>query len=346
MLSFQLKQESEQLLEAFKSADVFFSMLHAINSSFPQLDTYLEKIAEGGDKNNTTSNQLRSHLSSLRHVIKNINIREFYQSLEAFQADLNRAKDYGIDDFGIIEGIVKSIDVFSGKYEKYIGSYSAQVAAPLITEARKLSSMLDGFKTALVFFVNNLDSQEYGLDESGEISILLTSQLSLEQFANKLMALNNIYNELCSLLSISTSEHPLLISKIESGSLWVKLFGESRVIGMMVSFLSSTATFIYRNYTREGNLTEIPKKIETINKILNLTKQLQESGLNVDEAKEHIAKSAIALSKELNCLIEGQVEVTINNDKHSVGGEVQKKLLELNKPLQISHVEYNNSDDN
>jgi hypothetical protein len=345
VLSFQLRNEALKLLSAFEDAEVFFQMLSAINSSFPEVDRYLGQIGEGGDKATNAANQLRNHLAQLRNVVKDINIRSFYSSLEGFQVSLRKAKEYGLDDLNIIDGISKSIDSFADKFEAFIGAYTPPTAAPVITEARKLSSMLNGFKTALLFFESNLEQQHYEIEEHEELSLLLPSTMSLHQFAIKLLALDLIYSEVSSLLDISTSEHPLIISKIESGSLWAKVLGNNRVIGLMVDFLNSSATYIYRNYTKEGKLSAIPRKVEVLDQVLGLTAKLEQEGIDTEQAKEHISKSAVAIAKELNSLLDGQAEITINDKTHSIGEEVQKQLLEVNGPLKLQHMDDEAKDD-
>ena len=37
-----------------------------------------------------------------------------------------------------------------------------------------------------------------------------------------------------------------------------------------------------------------------------------------------LQKSAVKITKELNSLLDGQAEITINNKKHSIGEEIQK----------------------
>lgn len=339
MLSFQLRDEAKKLLKAFEEAESFFSMLDAINSSFPEIDAYLVRIGKGGDQNKNTANELRNHLAQLKNVVRDINIREFYASLEGFQKHLKKAKEYGLDDLNIIDGISKSIDIFAEKLEEFISSYTPQDAAPVITEARKLSSMLNGFKTALLFFESNLEEKHYEIETHEELSLLLPSSMNLNQFAVKLAAIDVMYDELCSLLKISTSEYPLIISKIESGSLWAKVLGNNRVVGLMVDFLNSSASYIYRNYTNEGKLTAIPRKVEAVNSVLEFTSKLEKEGIDAEEAKEHITKAAVSIAKELNTLLDGQAEITVNDTKHSVGEEVQKKLLEVGGPMKLEHFE-------
>ncbi|MDM8545363.1 hypothetical protein QUF61_02610 [Candidatus Venteria ishoeyi] len=335
MLSFQLRDEAKKLLEAFEEAAQFFSMLNAINSSFPGIDNYLVQIGQGGEKTNAAANQLRNHLAQLKNIVENINIREFYSSLEGFQKSLKNTQNYELDDLSMIDAISKNIDLFANKYEIFISSYSPQNAAPVITEARKLSSILNGFKTALLFFESNLEEQHYELEDHEALSLLLPSSMSLNKFAVKLNAIDMIYNELCSLLNVSISEHPLIVNKIESGSMWAKVIGDNKIISLMIEFINSSASYIYRNYTKEGKLSGIPRKVDAVNTVLEFTSKLESQGIDINEAKEHISKSAVIIAKELNILLDGQAKITINNTTHSIGEEVQKQLLEIDDPAKL-----------
>lgn len=337
MVSFQKRDEAVKLLHGFEEATVFFHVLEVINSHFPDIDEYLIQIGEGGNTAHTAANQLHNHLNTLKNALHECDIREFYRSLEAFQERLENFGDLGIDTQETGKNISNSIDAFSAKYGLYIRSYTSQSAAPVIIEARKLSSMLDGFRSVLLFFSSSLldEDREAAYENSKSLSLFLSSSMSIERFAGKLISINLIYKETCDLLSVSASEYPLVVQKIESGSLKIDLFGNDKVIGLMIMFISSTATYVYTNYTTDGKLSAIPQKVEQVDSVLQLTLRLEEAGVEVSEAKENISKAAVALSKQLNTLIEGEVEVAVNEKSYSLGNEVQKKLLESKEPLRL-----------
>jgi hypothetical protein len=49
------------------------------------------------------------------------------------------------------------------------------------------------------------------------------------------MALEQLYSLTAELLDVSPAEFPLTITHLEVGSLWIKLFGQSKVISMVTS---------------------------------------------------------------------------------------------------------------
>lgn len=346
MLSFQLKKEVSSLLETFNKADIFFQMLNTINTNFPKVDKLLLDIAGGGNHATTAVNEIQRHLGALKASIQNISIRDFYASLEEFEIDLKKAKESSLDDLDIIDGILHSLNQFSDKHENFVSSYDRKSASSLIIEASKLSSMLDGFKTALLLFEHNLEEQHFETIEGNEyFSLYLPSHITFHQFTLKLTALDKLYEELCSVMNVSTVDHPLTINKIESGSLWAKIFGHSKVIQLMDDFLRATANYMYQNFTKEGKLKAIPKKVSAIEDILHLTEKLEEAGIDSSQAKEEIEKATIAVSKQLNILMDGQSEITLNEKTLSIGNEIQKSLLHLDEPLQIEHTDSTEKED-
>ena len=335
MLSFQIKEELERLLESFDEAKYFFDCLESIDSTFPTLNEYIQDVATGGDKASNAVNQLRNHLAQTRQKIGDVKPRSFFASLEQLQTEIKQAKEYGFNDLSQLDEIENKLDTFSHTYETYIESYSPQSAGSMVVEARSLSALLDGFRKGLGFYLANIESEVPELEDGRELSIVLPSTMTLSEFIDKLKSIEVIYNELCMLTKVSSSEFPIQILKIESGSLWAKVFGNSKVIALLTSLIESGAGFVYRNFTTEGKLVSIPKKVESVEAVLELSKKLEEQGIDIKELNDHISKSSVMVAKELNRLISGQPEIVINNSKLSIGDEIQKKLIETNAPLKL-----------
>jgi hypothetical protein len=127
----------------------------------------------------------------------------------------------------------------------------------------------------------------------------------------------------------------LRVIKVESGSLWAKLLGESKVIALMTDLIRSGVGFIYRNFTKEGKLTSIPMSVEEIESVLTLEQRMRESGLDTTDMRESIRISGVVIAKQLNNLLSGEATVTINNQIHSVGSEMEKLFIEQSKILLL-----------
>ena len=325
MLSFQLKQELVVLLVAYEDAKYFRNGLKLINGAFPGLKDLLSKLGDSGSKGTEAANNMRGHLNQLRKKVEPISPRQFFASMEQFQSQLSAAMGLRIKDLGLIKQLTSRIEAFAKNYENYIKQYTAQAAGPLIIEARTLAEILDGFHLAVQLAYVNLEGESAAQDEE-YLTIYLPDSMPLDQFAMRLLAIHRLYEELAQLIGVDLSAAPLRMQKVESGSLWSKVFGDSRVIKFLVDSLRASASFIYRNYTKEGRLGAIPTKLDSLNAVMDFSNRLKAEGVATDDIQEHLRSSAVQIAKDINALVGGQSSVTINGETQSVGVEIQKSL--------------------
>jgi len=168
-----------------------------------------------------------------------------------------------------------------------------------------------------------------------EISLNLDFQDSYKDVLAKLTAVNELYSELCSMAGVSPAEHPLQVIKIESGSLWLKLFGESRVIGLLIKLIESGASFIYRNFTAEGKVQSIPRQVEAVEAVLRLSENLEKAGVDVTQVKDNLQTSAAIISGQLNNLLRGVKSVNVNEETFSVGKALEERFLKEGRALLL-----------
>lgn len=170
------------------------------------------------------------------------------------------------------------------------------------------------------------------------LAIWLPADFDLGSFARRLLAMQTLYSELCMLFSISESDHPLRISKIESGSLWAKFFGESRVIGLITTFIQEAAKWMYRNQTSQGKISSVAMKIDAVDAMLGLNARLKAAGLDTVGMEKHIEKSAFIISRDLSTLLDGQSSVTVNNVEISAVTEHHRQLFEPSVRPQLANL--------
>ena len=169
--------------------------------------------------------------------------------------------------------------------------------------------------------------------------MVLLNVSNLRDFAQKLSALNNLYEELCFILDVTTSSNQLRVGKIESGSLWTRLFGDTRAVGLMLQFIESAVRYFHRNFTTEGKIAAIPKKIESLDSILQFSNRLKESGVNVTAINENLAKNAAIIAENLNELLSNQQTVELNGQTISINSEIEKHILKNGLTPMLSYQE-------
>ena len=129
-------------------------------------------------------------------------------------------------------------------------------------------------------------------------------------------------------------QEPLRIVKIESGSLWIWLKGNSKVVTAVSSVIEKAAHFYYRNYTDEGKLSTIPKKIETVESILHLSDELKKRDIPTDQLDEHIKKASVMIGNNLEKLLAGEEQVELNGEVIPLTPHGQQNLIE-NKRVRL-----------
>ena len=203
-----------------------------------------------------------------------------------------------------------SIKQFHDTYENLLQSHTKHNLLYLTFAAHELRQpRIELMITAIDEALQTTREPKEGFSK---LLIIFPTTPSVKAIIQKLSALEELYSELCRLLNVSVSEYPLELIKLEAGSIWLKIFGESRVISMITKFLESAVTYLYRNYTVEGKITAIPQNVETINSLLQLSKNLEQSGIDNGVLNDNIKQSSIIIGQQLNALLAGEPQVNIN----------------------------------
>ena len=337
MLSHRLMQDQERISNVFEKAVYLDECLQLISEEFPSLELCLIKLSKGGSSPAAANQDLTNYLKQLRNKINAIDPRELFKALDMLSHEFTYGPLSVTPDESDYPSVEHELNEFSEKYTEYIKSYTPESAIVLVNKARVLREELRWYLAGIKAF--NLNQPEGNIDitKYSEISVLFTSTMTVKEFTRKLEALDRIYHELCNLLDVSLADYPLQIIKIESGSLWAKVFGNPVVIPFIKDILLKGFGFAYRNFTKEGKLSAVPKNVEAVESVLGLSQKLKDNGVEVTEMEEHIRKSAVTIAKDLNTLISGEAEIVVDSQVISVGQEVQKTLVQNSEILKLDH---------
>lgn len=234
---------------------------------------------------------------------------------------------------GIVEELSADVRSLYDSYDSFVSAHGLQEAVELIESAKRLIKTKRVAVGLIVLTRSSLLPKPKIEEGNAAISLFLSAEATYESTLSKLSALYGMYSELCRLMDVSTSERPLHIVRIEAGSLWALLMGESRVVQLMTSLIESGVAYMHRNFTREGKVQVIPRNAEVINSLLSLSEKLEASGIDNTVLKENIQQSAVVLGKELNKLLLGEPVVKVDGRTHSIGDEWEKGFLLGSKTL-------------
>lgn len=285
------------------------------------------RLAESGEKHTQASSQIQSVFTMLHKTTANISPRAFYRSLESFKSDIADLFAPPLESCQIAKDLTKRLETFADLYDAYLATPTAMTAAPLILEANTLHRLLQSDFAALDLLddLSSTDSDAYGGEL--ELSIALYQPTTYTDLIDKLRALLSIYDEFCHLLAVSQVDFPLRIGRVESGSLWIKVFGETKVLQLITSIIEATIGYLHRKFTDEGRIAAVPRKVESLDAVIQMTQKLRSLGLDTNEVDANLKKSAVAISHSLAVLLEGQPRVALNEHILSVGGRLEPLLL-------------------
>ena len=95
----------------------------------------------------------------------------------------------------------------------------------------------------------------------------------------------------------------------------------------MRSVIEKAAHYFYRNYTDEGKLSTIPKKIETIDSVLHLSDELKKRDIPTEQLDEHLKKASIKIGNQLEKLLSGEEQIELNGEVIALTPSSQQKLI-------------------
>ena len=270
---------------------------------------------------------LESPFSNIRSRITQIPLKEIFVGISNLEDSIDEVVLELGKSSNPFAGLRSNLETFNSSYDSFLKNNSYGQAINIVYSA---NSLVENFESILQFILslkaNLIKHIEYG-ESYQEVTIFLNSNYSYKDFIQKLDAIQEIYSEICLLMSISESEFPLQIIKIESGSLFVKIFGEAKVIDLFLGFIKDTVSFFYRKFTNEGKIEALSKKSEALEKILALNIKLEQAGIDTSESKELISKSVVILASNLNYLLLGEPEIELNGELMSLDSKLKEKYL-------------------
>ena len=319
MLQVQIAVSLHKKIEAVYTADTLFSALKSINETYLGYEGVL--TGQTDPVSNDTLSALNQAIDSIISHLSGVSSRSLFREIDLLVNTLNDSLNSQEDMAGCLSGHIVN---FSDAYDSYTRQPSRQNALKLLLMGHELYIRIQtylGLSQSLVEAYSL--SEKSPFDGEGEMLMLLPDVEKVEEAVKCLKCILEIYGEICILAGVSCQSYPLRLCKIDSGSLWVKLFGESRVIDLACKLIENLAKFAYRNYTNEGRAAAIPKKVETLMEILGLSKSLEEAGIDTSEMKQKLEKGGILIINEFNELIQGQKSIHLNGKEISATTEIE-----------------------
>lgn len=331
MTSYEISQKLSQLLDILSDNNEIINLLHEMASIYEGIMPIVTELLQ---TDSSTADSFYGFIQPKQQkvweVVGKLKINRPAKTLIKLDKLVDDLQELGHSkrfDLKTFSSIKIKLQNFYDEYERSINNYTWPQALKLLTVAKDLYDHILIYREFVTFIKEDLESAISIPQDNKLASFFFQSTTEYGEFLNKLLAFDRLYSELCLLANVSKSEYPLQVIKIESGSLWIKFFGESKVITLLTSLVESAASFLYRNYTNEGKIKSIPRNVEAIESVLALTQKLEAEGIDVSASKDNLQKAAVIMSAQLNKLLLKEPSIEVNGKKHSVAEAIQDKYL-------------------
>jgi hypothetical protein len=335
MTSYELIQTIDSFLERRSSYVSLLNLLSAMAISYDDMFSFtIDQLGTGSAKSETKSTRKIIEVGAqFRHV----NIRQIFREVDGLVKCLEELDlELRHPQVDPRVSIKRTLEDFAVAYEKLVQGTSISTSLTAMRLAKEVLLELEPFSSVLELIVSRLMEEPQMGEGRGSLSLLLQPSDEVRVFVTKVRSLEVVYEEICRLLNISTSEYPLEIAKIEAGSpLWTKLFGESKVIKLATDLIKEAVDYRYRNFTREGQLGSIPRKVDELGSVLNLEARMAALGYDTTNMRESLQKSGVVIARELNTLLSGETEVVVNGELFSLTSVVDQLIAEKRKTLLL-----------
>lgn len=231
--------------------------------------------------------------------------------------------------FALLAGLVKQL---SNVYEVLLKSHSDRDALLLLRVANNLEKAVLEIERSGEFIRSHF---AIGEPPDGLRNMLLefAADDNPRTITERLASLNKLYEELCGLLEASLQRYPLRIIRLEVGSLFTVTQGFDKAIDLLGDLIKSALNYFYRNYTNEGKITLIPRKVEVIESALHLRDALAERGVSVERLDSKLQQASIIIADELNDLLGAVSRANVNGQIFEAPKELQELITARSKPL-------------
>lgn len=278
-----------------------------------------------------TMQELQKNFNAITVTIK---YGEIKKEIETYKIRNNLSTDYIEEFFGYTDYMLEV-------YQEWIKNLNSKdQAIRLGEEITKYEKIFLTCKNVYNNFLKLYTDNKDEVESKKTIEIqLLDVEFDLEQFNSVLESINKVYYELGNIMFPNIGGihyEKLKIIKIESGSIWTKLFGNENILSAIAKFLNKTIDLAFNKFTIEGQLTRQQGINNTIKDSLEMAKTLKEMGYDVDESKEDIQKAFLCSTQNLLNIASKSSKIKVNDKIHELNADLKVKYLEENRKLLLA----------
>lgn len=278
-----------------------------------------------------TMQELQKNFNAITVTIK---YGEIKKEIETYKIKNNLVTDYIEEFFGYTDYMLEV-------YQEWIKNLNSKdYAIRLGEEITKYEKIFLTCKKVYNNFLKLYTDNGSKVEIKKTIEIqLLDVEFDLEEFNSVLESINNVYYELGNIMFPNIGGihyEKLKIIKIESGSMWTKLFGNENILSAIAKFLNKTIDLAFNKFTMEGKLSRQQGINSAIKDSLEMARTLKEMGYQIDESEENIQKAFLCSTQNLLNIATRSAKIKVNDEVHELKADLKTKYIEENKTLLLT----------
>jgi len=333
-----------EIIAAFHDARHAVENLSGFTTNIRSLAKRRDGIMESLTAISLFDNKQSNHLASLSNNLtdaqadmKKMSSRKFFANASDLTLIFRELLRQVSEAEPLVSKILSELNHLQNAFDEYTQQHTSSRVLTVVMRAYDFVEQLDTFEKYVEFIGAALSLDDEPKEYEDTLSLYLPASLTFEEFISRLDSINLIYRELADIVGISTSSEPLRIGKVESGSLWATVFGNSILIGLFNDLLRGGAKYWQRNRSPEGRMSGIPTSIKAMDDLFEFSKKLQDAGVDVKPVHEQLAKGAVTISKNINSLLESQSLVIINGEDIPLVENNDRRALQNRQVPQLGN---------
>lgn len=343
MLLKDFLNDANKVKDLVDSHGRLFDYLTNIGSRFNEYLILCKRMRNSlTNTSNTTHQRLSSVVKEINELDKNImSILSKYEPYDLFteiQSLISSFEEIEIFSITTERAIELDIKTLVNLHTQAFSIKKFDEIFSFVSFCNQFMTKLDKYRYSVEIFLKNLDLSESELPENNQfIDIQIVNKLNnLEEFSSFLTFVDNLYQNLSKAFVIHYSEYPLSIVKIESGSIWSKLFGHEKLIELIKDLLFGLGNYIRDLQTGQIDREKFENKIQKAGLVLDLVEKTKSIGLD-DKNQLLIEKVFNQSIADIAKLIpKTTTEIMVDNKKLLNLDKVETKAIEGKKPLMLN----------
>lgn len=252
-------------------------------------------------------------VTSVRNITNDVDLWRLYDSARSY---LDGLRDLDVSS-GETEGLANELSSRTQKflehYKRYMIARDYSTSFDLMLLAQEMYPLFAGLGAASDLAAENFG--EIGAVSDAEIEIYSSSKIDeATDYVKVLIAFGKIYTASARLLDVDPEREPLQVSKIESGSLLLKLKGAVGVVRLMTEIIKRAVKYGAMHHSLTGRIENLPKAADAVTSVLQLRESLAKCGIDISGMDQEIESAALKIAKQTNLLMTRLDDIGLNGE--------------------------------